>query len=90
MFPFALHKVCTRLSYSPIPNSLPQLLYNFPIMNLKMDYGRHGLNLTLPDSAEVFLARDSAPFADEADAIRDVLRKKQLNFFASVKCMAGL
>jgi hypothetical protein len=55
MFPFALHKVCTRLSYSPIPNSLPQLLYNFPIMNLKMDYGRHGLNLTLPDSAEVSL-----------------------------------
>lgn len=43
-------------------------------MNLKMDYGRHGLNLTLPDSADIFLARDPAPLADEAAAIRDALR----------------
>ena len=43
-------------------------------MNLKMDYGRHGLNLTLPDSADVFLARDTASLADEAAAIRDALR----------------
>ncbi len=43
-------------------------------MNLKMDYGRHGLSLTLPDSADVFLARDAAPLADEAAAIRDALR----------------
>ena len=42
-------------------------------MNLKMDYGRHGLSLTLPDSADVFLARDAAPLADEAAAIRDAL-----------------
>jgi nickel-dependent lactate racemase len=43
-------------------------------MNLKMDYGRHGLNLTLPDSADVFLARDTASLADETDAIRNALR----------------
>jgi nickel-dependent lactate racemase len=43
-------------------------------MNLQMDYGRNGLNLTLPDSADVFLARDAAPLADEAAAIRESLR----------------
>jgi nickel-dependent lactate racemase len=43
-------------------------------MNLEMDYGRHGLNLTLPDSVDVFLARDTASLADETAAIRDALR----------------
>ncbi|MBG0786043.1 MAG: hypothetical protein H0S79_13180 [Anaerolineaceae bacterium] len=59
-------------------------------MNLKMDYGRQGLNLTLLDSAGVFLVRDTASLADETAAIRKALHKKQLNFFASVKFMAGL
>ena len=43
-------------------------------MNLKMDYGRHGLNLTLPDDTDVFLTRDATPLADEAAAIREALR----------------
>ena len=43
-------------------------------MTLKMDYGRHGLNLTLPDNTDVFIARDTAPLADETATIRDALR----------------
>ena len=43
-------------------------------MNLKMDYGRCGHILTLPDDTDIFLARDTAPLVDEASAIRDALR----------------
>lgn len=43
-------------------------------MNIRMDYGRQGLNLETPETADVFLVREVAPLADEVVAIRDALR----------------
>lgn len=43
-------------------------------MIVQMDYGRQGLNLDVPETADVFLVREMATLADEASAIRDALR----------------
>ncbi len=43
-------------------------------MKIRMDYGRQGLNLDAPETADVFLVREIAPITDEVAAIRDALR----------------
>ena len=43
-------------------------------MQIKMDYGRSGLNIEVPDDADVFLVRETTNVPDETAAIRDALR----------------
>ncbi|MBG0770379.1 MAG: nickel-dependent lactate racemase, partial [Anaerolineaceae bacterium] len=43
-------------------------------MKVKMDYGRHGLTLNAPETADVYLVREVTPVPDEAAAIREALR----------------
>ena len=43
-------------------------------MQIKMDYGRSGLTLDVPDSADVFLVRETPALSNETAAIRDALR----------------
>ncbi len=42
-------------------------------MQIKIDYGRTGLYINVPDNADVFLIRESSPVSDEIAAIRDAL-----------------
>ncbi len=43
-------------------------------MKIRMDYGRQGLKLDVPETAEFFLVREMAPLTDEVATIRDALR----------------
>ncbi len=43
-------------------------------MKIQMDYGRQGLALDVPETADVFLVREMRPLEDEAAAIRTALR----------------
>ena len=43
-------------------------------MKIKMDYGRHGLELDVPQDADIFLVREVRPLPDEAAAILGALR----------------
>ncbi|HOA24993.1 MAG TPA: nickel-dependent lactate racemase [Aggregatilineales bacterium] len=43
-------------------------------MQVNLAYGRHGLTVTLPDTADVIRPRDVPGLPDEAQAIRDALR----------------
>ena len=59
-------------------------------MNLKMDYGRHGLTLTLLDDTDVFLTRDAMPLADEIAAIRDsLLTEVRFTAFGEIRYESG-
>lgn len=43
-------------------------------MQIKMDYGRSGLLLDVPDGADIFLVRETPAVADEPAAIQEALR----------------
>lgn len=43
-------------------------------MKIQLDYGRQGLELDVPETADVFLVREMRPLEDEAAAIRTALR----------------
>ena len=43
-------------------------------MKIQMDYGRQGLELDAPETADVFLVSEMRPLEDEAAAIRTALR----------------
>jgi nickel-dependent lactate racemase len=43
-------------------------------MKIGMDYGRHGLELDVPQEADVFLVRETPSVPDEAESIQEALR----------------